>query len=217
MRSINQNPHAPPAGGPPQIKTRVENPPPPSKIDRRFSPETKIGLSPSAAAFMGVLRAAIASACKRGMMTRELLAQDLGVPVRTIEKWMSPSEQLAPRFDKVMAMLRADGPLPDSERDLVLSFLDSENGRAAVNVADVDPDDAPVAVQVAQVFAAGGRVADMVAAMTAPDSDGGHELTAAEAAAILPLARAEVKETQQLVLTLERIVRVGKLRVDLTG
>jgi len=179
--------------------------------DRRYSSATKVGLSPLGAAFMGVLRAAIATACRDGTLTRARLSHDLQVPEKTIEKWLTPSETLSPRFEHVLRMLAPEGPLPAVQREFVQAWLDRENGRINVSLVAADPDEAPVGVQVAQVFAAGGRVAGMVAVMTAPDSDGGHELTREEARAILPVARDELREVSELVATLERIAGAGGL------
>ncbi len=198
IRSINNNPNRAPDGPPPAVVTRPR--------DKRYSTQTKIGLSSrQGVEFMTILRLAILDACREGKLSRVMLAVDLGVPQKTLEKWLSPSETLAPRIDHVIRLLRADGPLPEKQRGFVLDWLAREHGRVEVDVLAADADEAPVGVQVAQIFAAGGGVAALVADMTAPDSDGGSELTAAEAAAILPLARVAVKEGTELVATLERI------------
>jgi hypothetical protein len=162
-----------------------------------------VGLGALGAAFMDALRLAVREACAADHTDRHIIARRLGVPFKTFEKWLSPTELLAPRFDFVLDLVVREDVLPPESRAILWNFLDREGGRVTVSALAADADEAPVPQQLLEIVAADGDLADAVRRAVAATSAGGNRITAGEAAALLPFARAAKQQGDELVATLE--------------
>lgn len=173
--------------------------------DGRVRAGVEAGAHESAAS--DLVRAAVMLAGDMGV-SRRAVARGLGVSERTLDHWMSPGEGRGPSAGAVAALLFDAGVVPATVRERLVRWVAECAGMTAVKV-DTTSAGADVGVQVLEVQAAGGVVCAAASKVTDGASERGRAVTRAEAVAMLPAAREQLREVGELVETLARIAASG--------
>jgi len=111
--------------------------------------------------FMGLLRRAVGEAGRLGV-SRQRIAEGLGVSVHTLDAWMKPSRASVVPGDKVFELCCREDLLPQAARDRFWADAGAEGGYVVVPEIETDPDEIPPAKHLLDVTASLGRLAEAV-------------------------------------------------------
>lgn len=134
----------------------------------------------------------------------KVAAAKLGIPKQTVEHAMRESSAYVLRFDAFYAILSRDDVAPFQARQAVLDELLDDLGLVAVDESRACLDVAPISRQHLELASAYGQLAKETLEGLAPGSDGGGDVSAAEAERMLPAIREVMRECAELVTALER-------------
>lgn len=153
-------------------------------------------------AVMGAIDVALGVAAGGGF-GRKLLADRLGVTVPAVDHWFRTGKHELPP-SRLAELLVRDDVLPRGARVAFWNELAARSGVVVCDPGEVKEDDHPVHVQLLDVSAATGRLAERVRDAVDEKGAGGTKLTAAERRELLRAAQRLVQGAAELVKTLEK-------------
>lgn len=121
--------------------------------------------------FIELLRRAVTEAAHEGV-SRQDIADGLGVSVHTLDAWMKPSRGSVAPSDRVFELVCREDILPQEVRDRFWAAAGAEGGYVVIPELEADPDEVPPAKHLLDVIGALGRLSDAVRQTMNRDDDG---------------------------------------------
>lgn len=130
--------------------------------EHHLSPHTnKSGLNSFGQRFMELLERAITDAARSGV-SRQAVAEGLGVSTHTLDAWLKPSRSSVIPGDRCFELVCREDILPQTVRDRFWRDVGIEGGYVAIPELHVDLQKAPALTHLIEIAAVFGRLAEVV-------------------------------------------------------
>jgi hypothetical protein len=145
---------------------------------------TKPGLGPFGSRLLQIFAEAIDGAAALGV-SRESIAAKLGVSLHTVHAWMKSSSTNRTPFDRFFELACREDILPESVRDRLWSRMGFEAGLLVFPEERAEAGQDAALVQLAQVAAAFGRMAETLRTACSHSSTDGRSISKGESKLIV--------------------------------
>jgi hypothetical protein len=169
-------------------------------------------------ALRGSVRSALSLAKAMGI-SRGRVARQVGVAERTLETWIEHHGARTIPGDRLMRLIAQRDAMPLEARRLLARTLVAPAGLLVMEEEGTSLDYTPMPVQLCEITAAIGRLAEEARGVLDGASDGGGECTASEAPEMLKKVEAAMCELAQLRLGLRMKMGESEIgtRIDVKG